>query len=51
MDALETIRRVEVEEVSDAMSTVAFGASDTATTISIAIKHSYQVIFDLILGG
>ena len=52
MDALETIRRVEVEGVSEAtMSTVAFGASDVATTISVAIKHGYQVILDSILGG
>src|SRR5271168_4459796 len=47
MDALETIRRVEVEGVLEApMSTVAFGASDVATTISVVIKHGYQEIFD-----
>jgi len=52
MDALETIRRVEVEEVSEAtMSTVAFGASDAAATISVAIEYAYLVIFASILKG
>ena len=52
IDALETIRRVEVEGVlACTVPTVAFRPSDIATAISAAIKDGYLVVFDSILGG